>query len=127
MGPSRVACSYKDCKGVFGTESDMIAHKVHSPEHWYCKKCNLDTDCEETLLAHKILSPRHIVCPTCGMEFKSDGGRNIHVAQVSFEGPLIYVSEVARADRSYHIHRHIELNRESSVQVVTKSLRALEL
>ena len=79
---SRVKCTYADCMKTFPTEKDMRRHKINAPEHEYCNRCN--TDCEDFkhLLRHKAISRRHIACAICGEDFRSAGGREIHVQQV---------------------------------------------
>ncbi|PYH41594.1 putative C2H2 finger domain protein [Aspergillus saccharolyticus JOP 1030-1] len=57
----------------------MNIHKIQ--EHDYCQRCDEDFPDEERLLLHKITSVRHIVCPVCGVEFRSTGGRDVHIRQ----------------------------------------------
>ncbi|GLA15895.1 hypothetical protein AnigIFM62618_002452 [Aspergillus niger] len=76
---TRVPCTYKDCSGVFGSEWDMKRHKVN--EHDYCKRCDEDFQDDEYLLLHKIKSDKHIVCVVCGIDFRSEGGRDLHTRQ----------------------------------------------
>jgi hypothetical protein len=35
------------------------------------------------MLVHKIKNKDHIVCPICGIEYRSEGGRESHIRQVS--------------------------------------------
>lgn len=67
----------------------MKRHKKDDPDHFYCKKCNVDCEDWNDLKAHKVAamapwvegrmkgnkdeSPMHIVCEFCGMDFKSFG------------------------------------------------------
>lgn len=92
-------CTYAGCQKRFDTIKEMKRHKVNEPEHNFCKKCDVDCDDWEALTQHKVdamtpwlegsmrhhkeESPNHIVCEWCGMDFKSFGGRKIHIAQVS--------------------------------------------
>lgn len=76
----------------------MKNHKIETPEHYYCKKCDVDCDDWDELLQHKVdmmapfiegrkrvrdEKPRHIVCEFCGENFKSFDGRKLHRTQVS--------------------------------------------
>jgi hypothetical protein len=76
-------CTYATCKAVFEDKKAMIAHKINAPEHEYCKRCKLDFNTDDELMLHKLVDPKHIVCPMCGDEFKSPGGRDIHIRTVS--------------------------------------------
>lgn len=77
----------------------MKSHKKHDPEHYYCKKCDVDCADWEALTQHKVdamapwlderhrppkeVLPKHIVCEFCGQDFNSFGGRKGHRRQVS--------------------------------------------
>ncbi|OJJ66956.1 hypothetical protein ASPBRDRAFT_78888 [Aspergillus brasiliensis CBS 101740] len=77
--PTRVPCTYKDCNNVFNSEWEMKRHKVN--EHDYCNRCDEDFQDDEYLLLHKIKSDKHIVCVVCGIDFRSEGGRDVHTRQ----------------------------------------------
>ncbi|KAL5335421.1 hypothetical protein BJX70DRAFT_390702 [Aspergillus crustosus] len=79
--PSRIPCSFPNCKFFFPNLKAMKKHKYVDPEHDYCRKCEVDCESEEALLVHKIMSDKHIVCPVCGIEFGSEGGRDGHIRQ----------------------------------------------
>lgn len=81
--PGKVACTVLGCNFVFNSVNEMIKHKVTSPSHDYCSKCDEDFVDEERLLIHKIKSDLHIACPVCGLEFKSERGSKAHIQQVS--------------------------------------------
>lgn len=81
--PRKVRCTVVGCNGTFSSVKEMVKHKVISPTHDYCSKCDEDFVDEERLLIHKIYSERHIVCPICGVEFKSERGCESHIRQVS--------------------------------------------
>lgn len=76
----RVPCTYEDCRFWFDSENEMKRHKAS--QHDYCSRCDQDFENEECLLIHKIKSTKHIVCPLCGGEFRSEGGRDLHIRQV---------------------------------------------
>ncbi|RAL14874.1 putative C2H2 finger domain protein [Aspergillus homomorphus CBS 101889] len=78
-GPVRLPCTYPKCEKYFTTKRDMSTHKLL--EHEYCDRCDEDYADEERLLLHKIISPKHIVCPVCGVDFRSTGGRDVHIRQ----------------------------------------------
>lgn len=82
-GPGKVPCTVLGCSFSFNSVNEMIKHKVTSPSHDYCSKCDQDFEDEERLLIHKIKSDLHIACPVCGLEFKSEGGCKAHIQQVS--------------------------------------------
>ncbi|RAK79578.1 putative C2H2 finger domain protein [Aspergillus fijiensis CBS 313.89] len=77
--PTRVSCTYAKCGKQFPSKRDMDIHKI--TEHEYCERCDEDFPDEERLLLHKIISVKHIVCPVCGLEFRSSGGRDVHIRQ----------------------------------------------
>lgn len=93
-----VQCTYPECSKWFATEKEMKRHKKDDPDHYYCKRCNLDCLDWDDLVAHKVEkmapwlegkmtpdsgeSPLHIVCEFCGEDFKSFGGRKAHREQV---------------------------------------------
>lgn len=93
-----IKCTYPDCNKRFDTVKEMKYHKLADPEHFYCKKCDVDCEDDDHLKLHKVVamapwvegrlkgnkdeSPKHIVCEFCGMDFKSFGGRKIHREQV---------------------------------------------
>ncbi|PYI21030.1 hypothetical protein BO99DRAFT_441788 [Aspergillus violaceofuscus CBS 115571] len=77
--PTRVSCTYAKCGKHFPSKRDMDIHKI--TEHEYCERCDEDFPDEERLLLHKITSVKHIVCPVCGLEFRSSGGRDVHIRQ----------------------------------------------
>ena len=90
----KVKCTYGDCMMHFPTEKEMKRHKRDSPDHHYCKKCDVDCESWEALTKHKVDAmwpwldgrmkgnkdeqPQHIVCEFCGADFKSFGGRKRH-------------------------------------------------
>ncbi|KAL1979360.1 hypothetical protein VTN96DRAFT_6098 [Rasamsonia emersonii] len=78
-GRDRVPCTYEDCRFYFDSEKEMKRHKAS--QHDYCSRCDEDFENEECLLIHKIKSTKHIVCPLCGGEFRSEGGRDLHIRQ----------------------------------------------
>lgn len=78
--PTRVPCTYKECSGVFTSAGEMKRHKAN--EHDYCSRCDEDFQDDEYLLLHKIKSDKHIVCVVCGIDFRSEGGRDLHTRQV---------------------------------------------
>lgn len=80
---SKVPCSYIGCNLTFNSVQEMIKHKLISPDHDYCAKCDEDFEDEERLLLHKVKTPRHKVCCICGVDFKSEVGRDHHIRQVS--------------------------------------------
>lgn len=95
-----VKCTYGHCSMRFDTEREMKYHKKNDPEHFYCKRCNVDCVDFEDLTQHKVdmmrpwlekqtrpagESPQHIVCEFCGKDFKSFGGRKLHREQVSLK------------------------------------------
>lgn len=61
----------------------MKKHKKSDPEHEYCVRCDENFEYEERHLMHKIATEKHIVCPICGLDFRSEGGRDGHIRQVS--------------------------------------------
>lgn len=69
----------------------MDIHKI--TEHEYCERCDEDFPDEERLLLHKIISVKHIVCPVCGLEFRSSGGRDVHIRQVSDQKHFLWLLE----------------------------------
>ncbi|OJJ97164.1 hypothetical protein ASPACDRAFT_123990 [Aspergillus aculeatus ATCC 16872] len=77
--PTSVSCTYAKCGKHFPSKRDMDIHKI--TEHEYCERCDEDFPDEERLLLHKITSVKHIVCPVCGLEFRSSGGRDVHIRQ----------------------------------------------
>ena len=95
----RIRCTYSTCMKHFDTEKEMKRHKDHDPEHFYCKKCDVDCEDDIELKLHKVAamapwvegrmkgnkeeSPKHIVCEFCGRDFQSFGGRKLHREQVS--------------------------------------------
>lgn len=94
----KIKCTKPDCEMLFTTEKEMKNHKKYDPEHFYCKRCNVDCEDWETLTKHKVdvmapwlegrikpsedEKPEHIVCEFCGEDFKSFGGRKLHRKQV---------------------------------------------
>lgn len=79
----KIKCTYEDCFKHFKTELAMKKHKEKDPDHFYCKRCNVDCEDDTEFLIHQIISPKHIACPTCGAEFEGDSARDIHVEVVS--------------------------------------------
>ncbi|GIZ46525.1 hypothetical protein CKM354_000965100 [Cercospora kikuchii] len=92
-----IACTYADCQHRFNSRQEMKNHKIETPEHYYCKKCDVDCDDWDELLQHKVdmmapfiegrkrvrdEKPRHIVCEFCGENFKSFDGRKLHRTQM---------------------------------------------
>ncbi|KAI5367913.1 Putative Zinc finger C2H2-type [Septoria linicola] len=95
-GERGVPCTYSSCQHRFPSVKAMQAHKVDDPEHFYCKKCDVDCDDWESLTKHKVdkmapfvegrkrvrdEKPIHIVCEFCGESFKSFDGRKLHRAR----------------------------------------------
>ena len=79
----RVPCTYQGCDLVFPSVREMKKHKTLYPHHDYCRMCDEDFEDEERLLIHKLHPDNsHICCPICGMDFKSEGGRDLHCQQV---------------------------------------------
>jgi hypothetical protein len=94
----KIACTYSFCKQLFETIDGMRGHKAYAPDHFYCKKCDVDCEDWEDLTRHKVdqmapfiegrlkirdEKPKHIVCEFCGENFKSFGGRISHRELVS--------------------------------------------
>jgi len=126
-----VNCTYSDCDKRFKTEKDMKRHKLHAPEHDYCKKC--DVDCEDwadltqhkaTMMAEYIYdrnrdedeSPKHITCEFCGEDFKSFGGRKAHRTQMhpadqSLHCPAHDDGCTGLFTRASHLIAHLEQGR----------------
>jgi len=90
-----IKCTKPNCHQRFHTVKNMKRHKVDDPNHFYCKKCNVDCEDWVALTQHKVsmmapwLDPRmkhaadekgplHITCEFCGMDFQSFGGRRVH-------------------------------------------------
>jgi hypothetical protein len=88
------------CGKYFETEKDMKRHKKADPEHYYCKKCDVDCEDWDDLTRHKVKlmepwlggrpadadkddHPVHITCEFCGEDFKTFGGRKKHRELVS--------------------------------------------
>lgn len=92
-------CTYKHCTKYFETEKLMKRHKRDDPDHFYCKKCDIDCKDWNDLTKHKVAmmspwlgsrvkhdkdnSPPHIVCEFCGQDFKTFEGRKDHRRLVS--------------------------------------------
>lgn len=76
-----VECTYPNCHQKFDTIKLMKKHKKFAPEHDYCSTCDVDCRNDNELHIHKLMSSRHIACPICAMEFKSEGGREVHLKQ----------------------------------------------
>ncbi|MCJ1376943.1 hypothetical protein MMC17_000033 [Xylographa soralifera] len=70
-------CPYEDCRLGFDTLKALRRHKVE--KHDYCKKCDKDFKDAQDHLDHKIESSEHITCPVCGEDFRSNGGRDVHI------------------------------------------------
>ncbi|KAF2216344.1 hypothetical protein CERZMDRAFT_81472 [Cercospora zeae-maydis SCOH1-5] len=100
-GERGIACTYAKCQHRFAGRKQMVEHKIESPEHYYCKKCDVDCDDWEEHLKHKVdmmapfiegrkkvrdEKPRHITCEFCSEDFKSFDGRKAHRTQI-LEGP----------------------------------------
>lgn len=79
---SKVPCTFKNCEEVFDSEQQMRRHKMQDQAHYYCVRCNVDCDTPAALFIHNIASSKHIVCPVCGVEFRSAGGRDVHIQTV---------------------------------------------
>ncbi|KAK2785194.1 hypothetical protein FQN51_003937 [Onygenales sp. PD_10] len=77
----RIPCTIQGCKETFASEKLMKRHKLDTIDHEYCRRCDMDFDDEVEFLYHKIKSSKHIACPICGIEFKSQGGQDIHFRQ----------------------------------------------
>ena len=96
---TRVECTYYFCRKAFPNEKQMKRHKKAEPDHFYCKKCDVDCKDWEDELQHKVNAMQpflenrmkdepdaklmHIVCEFCGKDFGSFGGRKLHRQQVS--------------------------------------------
>jgi hypothetical protein len=83
LGPAEagVECTYDICNEVFDTLKDMKRHKLDADWHYYCKKCDLDFDCDFDRFLHKISTPtKHITCPDCGRDERTWTGLRGHVA-----------------------------------------------
>lgn len=49
-------CTYPNCIRRFATLKEMKYHKVDDPDHYYCKKCDVDCeDWEDLTLASQML------------------------------------------------------------------------
>ncbi|MCJ1478882.1 hypothetical protein MMC13_007566 [Lambiella insularis] len=70
-------CSYDNCLLGFDTAKALIRHKTERHDH--CKKCTMDFKNFQDHLDHKIESSEHITCPVCGEDFRSSGGRDMHI------------------------------------------------
>ncbi|MCJ1431324.1 hypothetical protein MMC27_000675 [Xylographa pallens] len=70
-------CPYEDCRLGFDTPKALRRHKIE--KHDYCKKCDEDFKDSQDYLDHKIESSEHITCPVCGEDFRSNGGRDVHI------------------------------------------------
>lgn len=42
-------CTYGECIKRFATLKEMKYHKINDPDHYYCKKCDLDCEDWDTL------------------------------------------------------------------------------
>ena len=73
-------CPYEDCRLGFVTLKAIRRHKAE--KHDYCKKCDKDFKDAQDYLDHKIESSEHITCPVCGEDFRSNGGRDVHIHTV---------------------------------------------
>ena len=75
-------CINENCTVGFDTARALKMHKDEC--HDYCRACNLDFEDMNALHIHKLLTwEKHIVCPLCSDDFKSTGGRDRHIQQVS--------------------------------------------
>ena len=75
-------CINENCTVGFDTARALKMHKDEC--HDYCKVCNLDFEDSNAFHIHKLLTwEKHIVCPLCSDDFKSTGGRDRHIQQVS--------------------------------------------
>ena len=79
--PKEFPCSYEHCDYGFDNFSAMKHHKTSY--HEYCKECDIDFEGFQDHLDHKIQSSAHITCPACGQDFRSIGGRDLHIRDVS--------------------------------------------
>ncbi|MCJ1281598.1 hypothetical protein MMC26_000918 [Xylographa opegraphella] len=73
-------CPYEDCRLGFDTLKEIRMHKVEM--HDYCRRCDKDFKDSQDYLDHKIESPEHIACPICGEDFRSNGGRDVHIRTI---------------------------------------------
>lgn len=96
-----IECTYDWCQHRFASVKEMKRHKRYDPEHFYCRRCDVDCEDWDDLTRHKVDNmapyvehkkkateddmPAHIVCEFCGEDFRSFGGRKIHREQVSAE------------------------------------------
>lgn len=78
-----VPCTFDDCPHLFRTIYEMKRHKESDPEHEYCSRCDMDFEDDMRFLVHKLRGEKHIACPVCGLDFRSEGGRDGHIRQVS--------------------------------------------
>lgn len=93
--PGSYECTASFCTQRFSSLKAMQRHKRHAPDHFYCKKCDVDCADWEDLTEHKVAAmdyfhrnrdrlgpdgqqPRHITCEFCGEDFKTFGGRKMH-------------------------------------------------
>ena len=98
MQVGSIPCTKPGCLQRFATSKEMKAHKKHDPEHFYCRRCDVDCEDWNDFTKHKVdammpylekivrardVPPAHVVCELCGMDFETFGGRKLHRAQVS--------------------------------------------
>ena len=78
-------CNHEYCMASYRTAIDLQDHKEEF--HEFCKKCDLDFENGDLYHLHKLEAwKKHITCPLCSEDFKSSGGRDRHIKQVSL-GP----------------------------------------
>lgn len=79
---SKPKCTLCSDEPVFDNLIRLEEHmeKDHSPH--ICQPCKKDFGTEDDLIYHKIRSPLHIICVDCHMEYKSQGGLALHRKQV---------------------------------------------
>ncbi|KAI9816910.1 MAG: hypothetical protein M1827_001555 [Pycnora praestabilis] len=102
-------CTFTDCSASFDSADDLKRHKINTPEHEYCKKCNEDFKDDEAFLLHKVKSPKHICCPICSDDFKSEGGRDRHSHMHDQDLKCVGCNE--RFTRAGGLMAHVETDR----------------
>ena len=77
-------CYRKECSDItFKSSASLRAHKVADKDlHNYCATCDEDFDDFHQHQVHLLNSDKHFVCYVCCKEFKSVGGRDLHMKQV---------------------------------------------
>lgn len=76
-------CTYDDSYRTFKTKESMIKHKIKDPDHFYCKRCDVDCEDDMSFLIHQIESSKHMACPKCGEEFEGSAARDLPAETMS--------------------------------------------